>query len=48
MTKYYSHEQIKQDEMGVHVARMGYNRNAYRNLVDKLEAKNRLEEIGVD
>jgi hypothetical protein len=37
VSKNYNH--VKKDEMGVHVARMGEKRNAYKILVGKPEGK---------
>ena len=38
-TKYYSGDQIKKNEMGEHVARMGEKRGSYRVLVRKPDGK---------
>jgi hypothetical protein len=39
---YNQNNQIKKNEMGIQVARMGEKRNAYRALVRKPEGKSRL------
>jgi hypothetical protein len=49
VTKYYLGDQIKKNEMGGHVARMGDRRNAYTVLVGRPEGKRPLlEDLGVD
>jgi hypothetical protein len=39
LAKHKQNDQVKEDEMAGHVARMGENRNAYRRLVGKPEGK---------
>jgi hypothetical protein len=39
ITKYYSGDQIKKNEMAGHVARMGEGRGAYRILVERPEGR---------
>jgi hypothetical protein len=39
LVKYWSADQIKEEEMGWHVARVGGKKNACRILVRKLEGK---------
>lgn len=48
LAKYYSGDQIKDDEMGGACSTRGEKRNAYRILAQKLRERNNLEGLVVD